>query len=110
MYSGPFLARAARLVLDVRQGQHARLAVLVDVGRHNPELLLDLVVEVAGLVGDDVIGRLVADDAADTRPGTLAQLVHREAHRLHWAGHRDPWVCTGERRYQAARARRRRTA
>ncbi|NUT46795.1 MAG: hypothetical protein HOV94_05660 [Saccharothrix sp.] len=108
MHASPFHHRLARrLILDVRQDSAdlgERLAVLADLAVDAPRLLVDVLVELARHVGDDVVARIVAAPPG----GTVAELVDREAHRLHDRGRRDRWVCAGERRYQCARSRRRR--
>ncbi|MFC6089442.1 hypothetical protein [Saccharothrix lopnurensis] len=107
MHTGPFLHRlAARVVLDVRQAPvdlEERLAVLVDLAAADPRLAVDLLAEVAALVDDTVVARLVTTPPA----GSAAELVDREARRRHAAGDHAAWVRTGATRYWCAASRRR---
>lgn len=110
MTASPIHHRLARsLILDVRQDPadlDERLSVLASVAVDEPRLIYDVLLEVARLVGDDVVARLAADPPRDT----VTTLLDREAHRRHRLGHRDRWVRAGERRYECARSRRRRSA
>lgn len=103
---GPWIARLARkVVLDVRRDDGRHLATLQALAADAPELVVDLLIEVARQVDNDVVYRITADDCPED---TLEHVVAREAHARWGRGDQATWVLWGERAYQRLRNRRRR--